>query len=68
MKHSLPKGHLWILDHAFKYTPSGDTDLQRTFKRIRAEREAIKQKEAAELAAAAMAHRPILITRSKHGR
>jgi hypothetical protein len=45
----LPKGHRSCLDPAFRYTPAGATDIQRTFARIR------RQQREAEAEAKAVA-------------
>jgi hypothetical protein len=37
-KPQLPKGHTSILSPAFKYVPAANTDLSRTFARIREQR------------------------------
>ena len=37
-KPQLPKGHTSILSPTFKYVPAADTDLARTFARIREQR------------------------------
>jgi hypothetical protein len=37
-KPQLPKGHISILSPAFRYVPAANTDLSRTFARIREQR------------------------------
>ena len=37
-KPQLPKGHTSILSPTFKYVPAANTDLSRTFARIREQR------------------------------
>jgi hypothetical protein len=37
-KPQLPKGHTSILSSTFKYVPAANTDLARTFARIREQR------------------------------
>jgi hypothetical protein len=37
-KPQLPKGHTSILSPTFKYVPASNTDLSRTFARIREQR------------------------------
>jgi len=37
-KPQLPKGHASILSSTFKYVPAANTDLSRTFARIREQR------------------------------
>jgi hypothetical protein len=37
MQTSLPKGHVSILSRSFKYTPAVETDVAKTFARIRAQ-------------------------------
>ena len=37
-KPQLPKGHTSILSPAFKYVPAANTDLARTFARVREQR------------------------------
>jgi hypothetical protein len=40
MQTSLPKGHVSILSRSFKYTPAVETDVAKTFARIRLQLEA----------------------------
>ena len=40
MQTSLPKGHVSILSRSFKYTPAVETDVAKTFARVRLQLEA----------------------------
>ena len=40
MQTSLPKGHVSCLSKAFKYTPAVNTDVAKTFARVRLQQQA----------------------------
>jgi hypothetical protein len=40
MQTSLPKGHVSILSRSFKYTPAMETNVAKTFARVRLQLEA----------------------------
>jgi len=44
----LPKGHTSVLSRAFKYTPAAQTNVAKTFARIKREAEAQRRREQEE--------------------
>jgi hypothetical protein len=53
VRRGLHRLRMNILDRRFKYTPAANTDLRKTFKRIRAEQKAKAERERANEAEAA---------------